>query len=111
MVQAYEEKLERLRGEMRKRRETDNERIRDLEEENQALGEAAKYSAQALEALNAPQVCVRHLLFVLLLIMIAPVSSATNASQVFGRDGLAAMLAAKRSAGVAPEVNIRERVT
>ena len=74
MVQGYEEKLERLREEMRKMREADNERIRDLEEENQALGQAA----QALAALNAPQVCVRHLLFeigsafVLLLFMIAP---------------------------------------
>ena len=46
--------------------------MRDLEEENQALEEAAKCSAQAWAALNAPQVCVRHLLFVLLLIMIAP---------------------------------------
>ena len=36
------------------------------------------------------------------------VSSPTNASQVCGRDGSAAMLAAKRLAGVAPEVNLRE---
>ena len=34
-----------------------------------------------------------------------------NASQVRGRDGSAAMLAAKRSAGVTPEVNLREHVT
>ena len=38
------------------------------------------------------------------------VSSPTNASQVCGRDGSAAMLATKRSAGVAPEVNLRECV-
>ena len=31
--------------------------------------------------------------------------------QVCGRDGSAAMLAAKRLAGVAPEVNLREHVT
>ena len=30
---------------------------------------------------------------------------------VCGRDGSAAMLAAKRSAGVAPEVNLREHIT
>ena len=34
----------------------------------------------------------------------------TNASQVCGRDGLAAMLAAKRSAAVTPEVNLMECV-
>ena len=38
------------------------------------------------------------------------VSSPTNASQVHGRDSSPAMLAAKRSAGVTPEVNIRECV-
>ena len=38
-------------------------------------------------------------------------SSPINASQVRGRDGSAAILAAKRSAGVAPEVNLREHVT
>ena len=31
--------------------------------------------------------------------------------EVCGRDGSAAMLATKRSAGVTPEVNLRERVT
>ena len=35
----------------------------------------------------------------------------TNASHVCGRDGMAAMLAAKRSAGVTPEVFLREHVT
>ena len=39
------------------------------------------------------------------------VLSPTNISQVCGRDGLAAMLAAKRLAGVAPDVNLREGVT
>ena len=43
--------------------------------------------------------------------MIAPALSPTNASQVCGKDSLAAMLATKRSAGVVPEVNLRERVT
>ena len=33
--------------------------------------------------------------------------SPPNARQVCGRDGLAAMLAAKRSTGVAPEMNLR----
>ena len=37
--------------------------------------------------------------------------SPTNALQVCGRDSSAAMLAAKRSAGVTPEVNLRECVT
>ena len=40
-----------------------------------------------------------------------PVLSPANASQVCGRDRSAAMLAAKRSAGVAPEMNLRECVT
>ena len=39
------------------------------------------------------------------------VLSPTNASQVCGKDGSAAMLAAKRSAGVTPEVNLRRHVT
>ena len=38
------------------------------------------------------------------------VKSPTNGSQVRGRDGSAAILAAKRSAGVAPQMNLRERV-
>ena len=38
------------------------------------------------------------------------VKSPTNASQVRGRDGSAAILAAKRSAGVAPQMNLRECV-
>ena len=42
--------------------------------------------------------------------MIAPGFESASASQVCGRDGLAAMLAAKRSAGVTPEVNLREHV-
>ena len=36
--------------------------------------------------------------------------SLTNALQVCGRDGSAAMLVAKRLAGVTPEVNLREHV-
>ena len=37
--------------------------------------------------------------------------SPTNVLQVCGRDASAAMLATKRSAAVAPEVNLRECVT
>ena len=43
--------------------------------------------------------------------IIAPGFKSHNDSQVCGRDGSAAMLAAKRSAGVEPEVNLRECVT
>ena len=59
VVQGYEEKLERLRGEMRKLQETEKKKIKELEGKNQALEEAAKYSAQTLESLNSQQVCDR----------------------------------------------------
>ena len=62
MVQEYEKELEKLTEENKKLCETHKEKIRELEEENQALEGAAKYSAKALEALNAEQVCVMNFL-------------------------------------------------
>ena len=67
MVQEYEKELEKLKDENRKLCETHKEKIRELEEEKQALEGAAKYSDKALEALNAEQVCLMDFFYALLL--------------------------------------------
>ena len=70
VVQKHEKELATLIEEMRKVRETDNENIRELQEEKEALAGAVKYSAKALEALNAEEVCVMDFLFALLPIIL-----------------------------------------
>ena len=55
-MQEYEDEMERLKEEIRKLRETENEKIKQLEEEKQRLEAAAKYSAEQLDVLNAKKV-------------------------------------------------------
>ena len=69
MVQEYQKELEKLREENRKLSETHNEKIKELEEEIQALEGAAMYSAKALEVLNAERVCLMDCLSALLFII------------------------------------------
>ena len=55
--------------------------------------------------------CTYILLLLYKLRAVKHTTNSSNASQVRGRDGSAAMLVAKRSAGITPEVNLREHVT
>ena len=48
VIQEYEENIEKLTEEIKKLRETANEKIKQLEQEKQTLDKAAKYSAKQL---------------------------------------------------------------
>ena len=54
--------MERLNEEIRKLRETENEKIKQLEEEKQTLEKAAKYTAKQLDELNAEKVRISNLI-------------------------------------------------
>ena len=51
MVQVHEMELARVRAEMRKLRETENQKIQQLEEERQTLEKAARRSDEQLQIL------------------------------------------------------------
>ena len=58
MVQEHGNELVRVKEEMRKVRETENQKTKQLEEENRTLEAAAKRSAEQLESLAAEKVRV-----------------------------------------------------
>ena len=58
IIQEHEKELTRVKEEMKKIREIDNQKTKQLEEEKQTLEAAAKHSTEQLESMAAEKVRV-----------------------------------------------------